>query len=278
VVQYAVGVPTVGPFADLGLVRELAAETEAAGWDGFFVWDHLLYRDNLPTVDGWMALGIAAAITTRVRLGLLVAALPREHPGEVAKRAASIDQLSDGRLVLGAGLGSIAADHSAFGDSVTMRERGERLDESLDVICGLFTGEPFAYDGRHFHVDAPAMLPRPVQQPRPPIWIGGGWPRRAPFRRAARYDGVMPIRVGLGRGETMPVEELRELVEFVRAERADSTTFDVAIEGTTGAAADDARRVASYVDVGLTWWIEGLGWWRGDASDAHARVAAGPPR
>jgi alkanesulfonate monooxygenase SsuD/methylene tetrahydromethanopterin reductase-like flavin-dependent oxidoreductase (luciferase family) len=276
--RYAIGMSTVGTFADMGLIRDLAAECEGAGWDGFFVWDHLLYRDDFAVVDGWVALGAAAAMTRRATLGLMVAALPRQHPWEVAKRSASIDQLSDGRFVLGAGLGSIAADHSAFGDSVSMRERGERLDEALEVICGFFTGEPFAYDGRHYHVDAPPMLPRPVQQPHPPIWIGGGWPRRAPFRRAARYDGVMPIRVGLGRGETMPVAELHELVEFVRSERASDAPFDVAMEGTTRATSEDARRVASYEDAGLTWWIEGLGWWRGDGREAHARVAAGPPR
>jgi alkanesulfonate monooxygenase SsuD/methylene tetrahydromethanopterin reductase-like flavin-dependent oxidoreductase (luciferase family) len=276
--RYAIGMSTVGTFADMGLIRDLAAETEAAGWDGFFVWDHLLYRDDFAVVDGWVALGAAAALTRRVQLGLMVAALPRQHPWEVAKRSVSIDQLSDGRFVLGAGLGSILADHSAFGDVVSMRERGERLDEALEVICGLFTGEPFTFEGRHYHVDAPAMLPRPVQQPHPPIWIGGGWPRRTPFRRAARYDGVMPIRVGLGRGETMPVAELREVVDFVRAERGTDTPFDIAIEGTTGASSNDATRVAGYEDVGLTWWIEGLGWWRGDAREAHARVAAGPPR
>jgi alkanesulfonate monooxygenase SsuD/methylene tetrahydromethanopterin reductase-like flavin-dependent oxidoreductase (luciferase family) len=207
----------------------------------------------------------------------MVVALPRQHPWEVAKRAATIDRLSGGRLVIGAGLGSIPQDHRVFGDDIDVAGRAARLDEALAVVTGLWSGEPFAFEGEHFHVDAPPMLPVPVQQPRIPIWIGGGWPHRRPFRRAARFDGVMPVHSDYGKGTTMPPEELARAVEFVASLRESSAPFDVAIEGATRVKADDVRRVARYADAGATWWVEALGWWRGDAAVAFARVAAGPP-
>jgi hypothetical protein len=124
------------------------------------------------------------------------------------------------------------------------------------------------------------MLPRPVQRPRIPVWCGGMWPARAPFRRAARWDGVMPIHSGYGLGETMPPADLRDLIAFTRRHRTASGPFDVALEGRTDGAAPGrgADHVLRYTDAGLTWWIEALGWWRGTPADALARIRQGPPQ
>jgi alkanesulfonate monooxygenase SsuD/methylene tetrahydromethanopterin reductase-like flavin-dependent oxidoreductase (luciferase family) len=272
VTHFALGVPNADVFADVEFLVTLAETAEDRGWDGFFVWDHLLYRENRPTVDPWIALGAITAATSTIRLGMMIAPLPRELPWEIAKRCATLDDFSGGRFLFGAGLGAWPQEHAAFGFDPDARTRADQLDESLEIIQGLWSGEPFAYDGRHFHIDAPPMNP-PLAQPHLPIWIGGKWPARRPFRRAARYDGVFAVHEGYGKGSTMPPAALAEIVAYVREQRASEKPFDVAIEGTTPG--DD---VDSYVQAGLTWWVETLGWWRGGADAALARVDAGPPR
>jgi alkanesulfonate monooxygenase SsuD/methylene tetrahydromethanopterin reductase-like flavin-dependent oxidoreductase (luciferase family) len=265
--KFAIGVPNVGPYSDPALLCALARCAEDARWDGFFLWDHLLYPQGWPVIDPWVVLSAIASQTKRLSLGLLVAALPRQLPWEVAKRAVSIDHL-----------GSRREEYAAFGQAADERHRGDRLDEALQVITGLWSGESFSFQGEHFTVSAPPMHPQPVRQPRIPIWVGGRWPNRRPFRRAARWDGVFPTHVSHGQGETMTPAELRQIVEFVREQRPGSTAFDVALEGKTPEGGDDAAdTVQEYVSAGLTWWIEALGWWRGDTTAARARVAAGPP-
>ncbi|MGP8163366.1 MAG: TIGR03619 family F420-dependent LLM class oxidoreductase [Acidimicrobiales bacterium] len=273
----AVDLPNVGPFADPTLLCEFAVAAEDSGWDGFFLWDHLLYSDDWPVVDPWVTLAAIAARTRRIRLGLCVALLARQLPWEVAKRAVTVDLLSGGRFVLGVGLGSRPEEYTAFGQSPDDRLRAERLDESLEIVTASWSGESFSHDGKHFQVAAPPMNPVPVQSPRIPIWVGGRWPHRAPFRRAARYDGVFPIHASYGSGETMPASELRQIVDYVAARR-DGTPFDVALEGRTSASDRDAERIGEYAAAGLTWWVEALGWWRGDVANAQERVDAGPPR
>jgi alkanesulfonate monooxygenase SsuD/methylene tetrahydromethanopterin reductase-like flavin-dependent oxidoreductase (luciferase family) len=275
--HYAIDLPNVGPFADPVLLCDLAVATEDAGWDGFFLWDHLLYADDWPVVDPWVTLAAIAAKTERIRLGLCVALLARQLPWEVAKRAVAIDHLAGGRFVLGVGLGSRTEEYTAFGQSPDDGERAERLDEALDIVTAAWSGQSFSHEGKHFHVAAPPMSPVPLQRPRIPIWVGGKWPNRAPFRRAARFDGVFPIHKSFGSGETMPASELRRVVEYVAAHR-NGTPFDVALEGRTGPNDGDAARVDEYARVGLTWWVEALGWWRGEVSGARQRIKAGPPR
>ncbi len=275
-VSYAIDLPNVGQFADPNLLAELAAATERAGWDGFFLWDHLLYADDWPVVDPWVTLAAVAARTERIRLGLCVALLARQLPWEVAKRAATIDQLSGGRFILGAGLGSRTEEFTAFGLPSDATERAGRLDEALEIVTASWAGSPFAHEGTYFQVEAPAMTPVPLQCPRIPIWIGGRWPNRAPFRRAARFDGVFPIHASYGSGETMPPEELGAVVDYVATHRA--TPFDVALEGATSPGRRDTARIGEYAAVGLTWWVEALGWWRGGVDSARQRIDAGPPR
>jgi alkanesulfonate monooxygenase SsuD/methylene tetrahydromethanopterin reductase-like flavin-dependent oxidoreductase (luciferase family) len=277
--RFAVGIPTVGVFADPTLLCSLACSAEAAGWDGVFIWEHLLYRDEWDVIDSWVALSAIAAQTTRVKLGLLVAALPRHHPWEVAKCAVSLDRLSSGRFILGVGIGSMAEEYTAFAQAVDVHSRGRRLDEALTVIERLWTGKPVIFDGEHFTVTAPAMLPRPVQSPRIPIWVAGRWPNKPPFARAARYDGVVPTHLGYGKGETIAPSELEEVVSYIKGQRDKDKALQVALEGQTPSEPFAAGRIVSgYVEAGLTWWIEALGWWRGDVATAMARVNAGPPR
>jgi alkanesulfonate monooxygenase SsuD/methylene tetrahydromethanopterin reductase-like flavin-dependent oxidoreductase (luciferase family) len=278
-VKFAVGVPNVRDYADPRLLMELARRSEAAGWDGFFVWDHLVYHDRGDAVvDPWVVAGAVGATTERVRFGVMVCALPRRRPWKVAREAATLDLLSGGRLVFGASIGSLPEDeYAAFGEDSQDRVRAEKLDEGLEILRGLWSGQPFAYRGRHYSVAQTVFVPTPAQRPLP-IWVGGRWPNRAPFRRAARWDGVFPTHQEVGHTETMSPQQLREIVDYTLSHRERSEPFDVVMEGQS--AADRAQAgafVRRYGEVGLTWWVEKLGWFRGSVDQMRRRIEAGPP-
>ena len=276
----AVGVPTVSTFGDPRMLVELAVAAEEAGWDGFFLWDHLLWRDPGGHVaDPTVVISAVAARTERIRFGIMVNLLARRRPAKVARETVTLDVLSGGRLIVGAGLGSVPAEFTAFCENADPRVRAARLDESLHLLDALWTGQPVTFHGEYLTATDVTMLPRPVQRPRIPIWCGGRWPNQPPFRRAARWDGVIPTHTGYGLGETMPPDELRAVIRYTRVHRTADGPFDVALEGRTdGSAADrGGQLVAAYVRAGLTWWIEALGWWRGTPADAMARVRQGPP-
>jgi alkanesulfonate monooxygenase SsuD/methylene tetrahydromethanopterin reductase-like flavin-dependent oxidoreductase (luciferase family) len=276
----AIGVPNVGPFGDPSLLVDLAVAAEEHGWDGFFVWDHQLYWDPEWTVaDPVVVIAAVAARTARVRIGILVNVLARRRPGKVAREAVTLDWLSQGRLVFGAGLGSRAEEFTAFGEPGDAKERAARLDESLDLVDALWGGKPVTFHGERLTASAVTMLPRPVQQPRIPVWCAGRWPNKPPFRRAARWDGVMPTHSGYGHGQTMPPDDLRAAVRYTLEHRTAAGPFDVALEGQTDGTAPDrgGSHVMPYAEAGLTWWIEALGWWRGTPQDALTRIRQGPP-
>lgn len=278
--RFGIGVPNVGEFADPKLIAELAVLTERSGWDGIFIWDHLLYRDNWPATDPWIALAGVASSTERLVLGLMVAALPRQLPWEVAKRALTLHQLSGGRFVLGAGLGSMPEEYTSFGSEPDARVRAERLDEALEVITRLWRDESVTYEGHHFRLEDAALRPRLHNDEHIPIWIGGRWPNRPPFRRAARWDGLFATHSSYAKGDTMLPDELAAAVQFANSYREPTTTpLDVAVEGASPTDAALAwNRVVPYRQAGVTWWVEALGWWRGNVDEARRRVAAGPPR
>jgi alkanesulfonate monooxygenase SsuD/methylene tetrahydromethanopterin reductase-like flavin-dependent oxidoreductase (luciferase family) len=263
-VRFAAGVPNVGPFGDPLLLTDLAVAAEDSGWDAFFIWDHLLYRDQRwPVADPTVVIAAVAARTSRIRFGVLMNQLARRRVGKVARESATLDRLSGGRLIPGAGLGSVPGEFTAFGEPGDLRERAARLDESLEVLTELWRGEPVTFHGEHVTVTGVTMLPPPLQQPRIPIWCGGRWPAKTPFRRAARWD------------------DLAAVLRYIREHRQDGAPpLAVALEGRTdGAAADrGGRHVAAYREAGLTWWVEALGWWRCDPAGAMARIRQGPPR
>jgi alkanesulfonate monooxygenase SsuD/methylene tetrahydromethanopterin reductase-like flavin-dependent oxidoreductase (luciferase family) len=276
-VRSAVGLPNVGDYGDPALLVELARAAEAAGWDGVFLWDHVVYREpGWPAADPWVTAGAIAASTERVRLGVLITPLARRRPWKVARETASLDVLSGGRLVVGAGLGSQPqAEFAAFGDDADPRVRAAKLDEGLEILTGLWSGEPFSFQGRYHRLEEAIFLPRPVQRPRPPVWIAGKWPARRPFRRAARFDGVFPTFEGIGHAEMPPPERLAEAVHYTLEHRGHDAPFDVALEGQSEG--PDAERLAPYEAAGLTWWIEKLGWFRGPVDAMRERIARGPP-
>ncbi|MFC3500645.1 LLM class flavin-dependent oxidoreductase [Micromonospora krabiensis] len=271
--RYAVGLPNVGPFADARTLVELAVAAEERGWDGVFLWDHLLYHDDWPVVNTVVVASAVAALTSRIRLGVLVTALPRRRVQTVARETAALDTLSGGRLVFGAGIGSMDAEYAAFGEDPDLRARGRRLDDSLAQLAALWSGEVVTTPAGH----PVRMLPAPVQRPRVPVWCAGRWPNRPGFRRSARWDGFVATFTNAGQGVPVPVEDFADVVGFVGAERGSLDGFDVVLEGAT-TPQDAPDVIAPYAAAGLTWWIEAMGWWRGGVAAARERILAGPPR
>ncbi len=279
VIKCGVFLPNFGPFGDIATLVDLARLTEASGWDGFFIWDHILFDDESPqaVVDPWVTLAAVATATERIRFGALMTPVARRRPWKLARETATVDHLSGGRLVFGAGLGFPPhAEFGLFGEETDDRLRAEKLDEGLAVLAGLWTGEEFEYSGAHYSVGRTRFLPGPVQRPRPPVWIAGWWPNKRPFRRAARWDGVFPELEG---GGTPTPEQLREIVAYVGGLRESKEPFDFVLNGYTGTDREDsAPTLERYVDAGLTWWLERVDPTRlFSAEEARVRIATGPP-
>jgi alkanesulfonate monooxygenase SsuD/methylene tetrahydromethanopterin reductase-like flavin-dependent oxidoreductase (luciferase family) len=253
--HFGIDLPNFGPFSDPFLVIEFAQLAEQAGWDGFFLWDHLDRPTHHPLLDPWMALAAVAVNTQRIRLGALVTPLPRRRPWKVARQAVALDQLSKGRLIFGAGMGTGRSEEwGNFGEQTDPKARGGMLDEGLDILTGLWSGQPFSYTGQYYLVRGSTFTPPPVQQPRIPIWIAGAWPHKAPFRRAARWDGMCPL---LPEEDTLA--HLKDAIAFTQSCRPDpSAPFDIVY--ITGPVSRDPARFADQVaqatDMGVTWWIE----------------------
>jgi alkanesulfonate monooxygenase SsuD/methylene tetrahydromethanopterin reductase-like flavin-dependent oxidoreductase (luciferase family) len=185
--RYGIVTPNLGEYADPRVAIRLARAAEAAGWEAFFVWDHLGFVRGVPSGDPWIILSAVAALTTRLKLGLAVTPLARRRPQVVANAMASLDLLSGGRAIFGAGLGGAPEEFTAFGEPGDPKERAAMLDEGLQILDGLWSGETVTHRGRHYAVQGVSLAPRPLQRPHLPIWIGGeGAPA---LRRAARWDG-----------------------------------------------------------------------------------------
>ena len=273
--KYALDASTAGTYADARVLADLAAEAEEAGWDGFFVWDAVFARPpRLPMVDPWVALTAIAMQTEQIKIGAMVTPLARRRPWQVARETTSLDHLSRGRLIFGVGLGYQDRDFSAFGEEADRRIRGEKLDEGLEVLTGLWRGGKVSFHGKHYQVDNVKFLPKPLQRPRIPVWVAGYWPNRRPFRRAARYDGLLPGKLN---EQDLTFDELKACLGYVQEHRSGTGQFDVAIYGYTP---PNARRAAKIVraweEAGATWWREGIGDWRGDLKAVRAVIRRGP--
>jgi alkanesulfonate monooxygenase SsuD/methylene tetrahydromethanopterin reductase-like flavin-dependent oxidoreductase (luciferase family) len=261
-----------GELADVAALADLSARAEATGWEGVFVWDHVMTYDPIAVADPWIALTAIALATERMRLGAMVTPLARRRPWDVARQVAVLDRLSGGRMVFGAGLGGDSrGELTAFGEERRPRARAALLDEALEVVLAVWSGEPVTRDGPAFPLRAARVLPTPVQQPRPPVWLGCVWPHHRPLQRAARYDGVFPV----SHDKSLSGDDLRELLQVIAAHRpSDAGPFDVVV---TNRERPDAERLAELAAAGATWWVQGFGE-RPLLADVQAAVDAGPPQ
>ena len=244
----------VAPFEELSepaLVAELAARAEGKGWDGFFVWDHVAYKEPVEALaDPWVTLAAIAMRTERVRIGPLVTPIPRRRPHQLARETVTLDRLSRGRLILGVGLGSEVTgefDPARFGEEGDPRARAKLLDDGLDRLLSYWDG---------------GFEPRPVQRPRIPIWVAARWPKRKPLRRAARYDGLFPI-------DLPDPDALAQMADELSALREDDAPFDLVAEGEAGA------DPAPWAEAGATWFLTGFGR-QPTRAEVEATIDAGP--
>ena len=253
----------VAPFdalADPRVVGDLAAAAEAAGWDGFFVWDHLLYGERVVQIaDPWICCAAVAMRTERLLFGPMVTPLARRRPQVLARQAASLAVLSGGRFVLGLGLGDDWVDEfSAFGDEPDPRVRGQMLDEGLDVLTSLLSGEAVQHEGDHFAARAVRFRPAPDV----PIWLAGRFGNRAPLRRAARHDGFFVI------GLQVP-DDLDAVADAVVGHDP-APGFDVVVD------LQPDQDVTPWLDRGASWVLTRIGPYDLDLDDVRRIVTAGP--
>ena len=263
------------PKGDPRAVAELAREAEEAGWDGAFYWDGISIGE-MEAYDPWVVMAAMAMRTERVRIGAMLTPPARRRPWKLARETVALDHLSNGRLVLPVGLGAVdEGGFSKVGEPTDRRVRARLLDESLEILTGLWSGEPFSYEGEHYRLEEMTFLPRPVQSPRVPIWVVGAWPSERSMRRALRYDGILAYTT---RGEVTP-EDIRAIRGYVEKNRGTDNPFDIVWEGETPG--DDADRAAEIVrpfaEAGVTWWIESPWSPPNEPADLGARLRQGPP-
>lgn len=287
--RYGVYVPNFGPYGNARVLADLAYEAEEAGWDGFFLWDQVskttLTPAADPMVDPWVALTAIALRTRTMRLGPLVTPLPRRRPWIVARETVSLDHLSAGRLIFGVGSGGGYFDFEALGEASDPAALAALLDEGLEVLTGMWSGEPYRHEGAAYQIKEAQFLPRPFQSPRIPIWVAGMWPAKAPLRRAARFDGVVPIGRDLPLIAMLTAGQTQEIVNYVASQPGYTLPFEVVHMGVTAGlnAAQDHEVVDAYRQVGVTWWVEKIlpelwGSWTNWPLDAMlARIRQGPP-
>jgi alkanesulfonate monooxygenase SsuD/methylene tetrahydromethanopterin reductase-like flavin-dependent oxidoreductase (luciferase family) len=285
-VHYSINIPNFGDFADARVVAQVATAAETAGWDALFVWDHVVHdkqaRRGQPFGDPWMLLTAAALATTQLRLGPLVTPVARRRPEQLARQVATLDALSGGRVIFAAGLGGpIEDEFASFGDTTDPAVLAERLDEGLDLLSRYWSGETVEHDGPHYRVRETALLPATVQRPRPPVWIAGYWPNRRPMRRAARWDGAVPLFASARHGHAPSPDEVRDLADFITQHRSDRAgqPFDLVVGGASDPS-DAADLIGPLRDAGATWWDERQMQTNPDHYSAPAvlrRVEAGPP-
>ncbi len=259
---------------------ELAQLAEASDWDGIFLEDYIMWQGHtdVPTYDPWTLLGAIAVATSRVKLSIQVTPLARRRPWKVAAEGMTVDHLSGGRFILGVGLGDPGTgdrSFSALGEEMNLRTRAAILDEGLAIVDGLWQGESFTFHGKYYTVDEMVLLPRPIQRPRIPIWVGGGYPNPGPVGRALRWDGSCLYREGT---HFMSPDDVTELRRRVVAARGTAEGYDISIGGNPRR--DDWQEERAYISslrqAGATWWIEYV---PPDALDAmREAISRGPLR
>jgi alkanesulfonate monooxygenase SsuD/methylene tetrahydromethanopterin reductase-like flavin-dependent oxidoreductase (luciferase family) len=241
----------IAPFDELvdpRVMADVAAAAEEKGWDGLYVWDHIIYRAPVRAVaDPWIVLSAVAAATTTLRIGPLITPLARRRVQKLARETVTLDHLSDGRLTLGVGLGSDnSGELGPFGEELDPKQRAVLLDDGLERLAAMWGGE---------------FEPPPVQQPRIPVWVAARWPNRRPVRRALRWDGLFPIE--------MPGPEALAQLAQETAEARGGEPFDLVAEISPG------EDPGPWAQAGATWVLTGFGR-QPRLAEVREAVAAGP--
>ena len=276
--RYGIYLPNYGDAISARNLAELASVAEKSGWDGFFIFDHILVSKNQGhrMVDPWVALAAMAMTTERIRLGTTVTPVARRRPWKLARETVTLDHLSGGRLILSVGLGAPAkAEFAYFGEQTDPHIRAEKLDEGLDILDGLWSGKPFSYRGKHYQIEKIKFQPTPLQRPRIPVWVGGYWPNKAPFLRAARWDGAFPLK---HRGAMKP-QDFDALKAFIDEHRVADSPYDLVTMGYLRDKPKDQQRktIDALASAGVTWWLESFFQLKHSNDALYSQIEQGPP-
>jgi alkanesulfonate monooxygenase SsuD/methylene tetrahydromethanopterin reductase-like flavin-dependent oxidoreductase (luciferase family) len=273
--NYGIYVPNFGECATPNTLAALANEAEMAGWDGFFLWDHILFAEALPLTDPWIALAAMALKTKYIRLGPLVTPIARCQPWKLARESVALDHLSVGRLVQGVGIGEDCwREYSSFGDLSNVRTHADMLDEGLEVLKGLWSGDSFSYKGRYYQVDNARFLPPPIQKPNIPIWVAAIWPNKSPLRRAANWNGVFPLQSEV----KMTPNDVRDMLIYIFSYRTKMDPFEVILDSQfSNEGKVEPSIIADYAEAGATWWLISFNH-NHSAEIVRKRILQGPPK
>lgn len=266
------------PYNEIKLVTEAVRLAEEAGWDGCFLGDAVWCEDPM------IALAAAAMNTSRIKLGTMLIPVPLRKPWKIASESIALDQLSGGRLILGLGTGAVWMGWQGFPDEETgAKARAEMLDETIDILSRMYQREPFDYDGKHYQVkltrlDPAHYPPKPIQQPRIPLWAPLIWPQEKSKERILKCDGLFAEKWAGGKPEEVTAQDIKEMIGFVEANRTLTTPFDIVLGGSTAQLdpIQQREKVLPFMEAGLTWWIEEL--WGAAKEKVLERIQEGPPR
>ncbi|MBU7013794.1 MAG: LLM class flavin-dependent oxidoreductase [Theionarchaea archaeon] len=269
--QYGIEVVPFGQFGDPKVMIEFAHTAEEAGWEGIWVWDHILFPYGVG--DPWVILSAVAASTEELKIITGVSPLPRYHVTVLARLLTSLDILSRGRVVFGAGLG-IDHEFAQIGGPGDPRVRGAMLDEGLELLINLWSGTPVTHEGTYYTLRDVTAVPTPIQ-PQIPIWVGGE--SNAALRRAAHWDGWIIGTINEKCEIIRSPQKLAEEIMYIDTYRTNTTSFDVAIDGVSRPGEKDTELLQQYEKAGATWWFEGIFGLRGSKEEMLDRISAGPP-
>lgn len=274
--KFGIYAPNFGDtFGNPKRITELAVEAEKAGWDGFFLWDHIIYPDegSPDLVDPFITLTSVAENTEKIKIGTTVTPLPRRRPWKLARETVTLDIISEGRLILGVGLGN-RRELGLMNEETNPRKMAEMANEQLEILCGLWSGEEFSYEGKYYKLDKAKFLPRPVQNPRIKIWGAGTWPKKGPFKRAAGLDGVVPLSVDY----TTPLtpDDFRNMIEYMKKQGLNEPydIVEISFDATKGS--EKKRSIREFRDVGVNWWLELVSDWNGSFEKIKDIITQGP--
>lgn len=265
------------PTGDIRTAGEIGHEAEQAGWDGLFVWD------SVWGTDAAVMMAAIAMRTERIRIGTLLTPVSRHRPWKLAGEISTLDNLSNGRIILSVGLGAPDTGFASFGEETDRKVRAELLDEGLEIMTGLWKGQPFSYNGKHYTIK-PTTFPAPespVQKPRVPIWVVGAWQREKSMARVLRYDGLLPNILGSDNKHIEPKpEDIRAMKAYVDEKRTEKTPFDIIVEGRTSNKERDKQQalIQPMIEAGATWWIENMWTPPNSMKEVRKRITDGPPK
>lgn len=283
--NYGLDMASAGIAGDAHTMSELAHIAEESGWDGIFLEDYIVWQNHpeVPTYDPWITLAAMAIRTQQIRLGTMVTPTARRRPWKLAQELVTLDHLSNGRMILGVGLGDsgeapgMVSSFANFSEILEPKQRARMLDEGIEIITHIWSGQLFSFDGEFYKIQNVQILPKPIQQPRIPIWVGGGYPNRGPVARALRWDGSCLYKQ---QGHWMQPEDVRFLRERVIAERGTADGYEITVGGETRWEDESKQRayMESIIAEGVTWWHEYIPPDVGDFDVLRRMIERGPLR